>query len=267
MGEILLLLGELALNVLKSLGITLAVNAATTYIQGVLNGQQGGSSWVQISDEVGTSLSEIENSSYGLNALAALIAAARTDILAAVGSPQQTASPVTLPALAPTGFLSSDEQTISDAVWNQIPTTFPRTMGGALVQVAQSTGFNNYVTLPFSSGIFAINNVNYPFQDYIVTSLTYPTFDPSGILPGDTLLTCLTRQNPTFICALAYPPQTFVLLQPTDGSQILWITLIDDSGFDTEQYFRYIPASGPPARSTLGDESLLLSLIPLVYPP
>lgn len=204
-------------TILKLVGIT-AKEHTPYHIEGVTN----------------TIADTVTDASFGNAALHTDLLALLTAV-AALGAPQQAFSPVTLPSTAPAGFFSNSSLEIADACWIQPPTGYPSGFDAPVLQVIQSVGYMNYFTVPIGFGIFNLGSVNYAFKQMFVPTYTLPTFDPTNILPGETLLANLTRQNPLWIVDYGYPPQTQVTLSPTDGSHISWITSIDES--DWPRYY------------------------------
>lgn len=178
---------------------------------------------------------------YGLAVLAAGISALQ-DSVDALGSPQQSTSPVILPATAPSTFLADSDQEIADACWIQPPTGYPAGFDQPMTAVMRSTQYQNYFNLPYGYGIFQIAVVNYAALSFSVPDFSFATFDPTDILPGETLLANLTRQNPSWLVSYFWPPQTQVALSPTDGTNITWITTIDEAGW--RLYYEALYPSG-----------------------
>jgi len=191
-----------------------------------------------------TAAAYVTDGTYGLPALAADIAAlsaqlaaAETAIELAVGTPQQTGSPVTLPG--------TFDQDVCNAVWNNTPYSYPRTMGYAVVNTAQSVIQASYLGIPPQIGHFLVASVDFASQDFVLPGFTYPTWDPGDVLIGDTLLSMMTRQNPGFTCAYGNPPQTNVLLTEPLGAGISWITDLDETAFSELKQF-YFPLTAFP---------------------
>lgn len=258
MGQVLLFLGEVLAYVARILGLAGTILSVVQFVQGTLQGTQGGSSWPQLSNEVGTSLAEIENPTYGLNALAALIAAARTDILAAVGTPAQAGVPVDVSS-GSVSAISSDWQNV---VTNQHDYG---TYGIVMNSLANMLNYWNNTWLPGIVGApyFAAAGEIYG-NDVSYGTLQTPAFDPTAIGPNDTLLSFLEAQNP-FPWAVTLVEDNPLYQLVWTINNVTWICTVSPLMFDQWQHYLYTPSSGPPERSVLGDTQLLLSLIPLQY--
>jgi hypothetical protein len=180
----------------------------------------------------------LNNATYGLAALqaqlatlTALVSLDNTAILTALGTPQQAGSPVTL--------AGTFDQEVCDAVWNDIPTSYPRNMGYALVNAAQSAVQANYFGTPPRFGHFTINSIDFPTNDFQIPAYTLPVFDPTDLLVGDTLLSMMIRQNPTATVVYGNPPQTNVTIEYAGGTGIGWITDLDETSFSQMKAFLY----------------------------
>jgi hypothetical protein len=89
-----------------------------------------------IQDKVNGIQQDVDNVGFGLFAIKTAVdtlttnlAADTASILAAIGTPQQTGSPVTLPTTPPSGYGSVDAVTIAAAVWAQVGATSGHEMG------------------------------------------------------------------------------------------------------------------------------------------
>jgi hypothetical protein len=173
----------------------------------------------------------VDDISYGNFALAGLIATARTDILAAIAALPGALTPVTLPTIPPSGYGSPTDQEITDAVWEGIPTTWPHSAGGALLQTVNSVGYYGYVDLPVVAGQFRVSSVSLPANDYVITTYSVPVFTAGNILSTDSLLSYLTRDNPTFIVGYKWFGQTFVNLLATYPEQVSYTSVMDEQDF------------------------------------
>lgn len=175
----------------------------------------------------------------------------------ALGSPQQTGSPVTLPSFGDTD--------VGAAVWAFDGASFPFSadlvvnLGGVWGQMVSQLSHDGYW-----GGYFSPIMVRYGET----TDFTYvaPVLDLLDLVPGEDLLVTLTRQNPSVTVSWFDVEGGHVqLVSPTYKEIQGWVTTIDQAGFDRITFYMYTPSSGPPARSTLGDTNQLLSLIPLQY--
>lgn len=258
MGELLLLLGELLANAARQLGLAIATSIGVEYVTGLLKGTQGGSSWVQLSNEVGTIESEVENGTYGLNALAALIAAARTDILAAIANTQQAGSPVTLPATTPSGGAWLDAGNAGDTVWH-----YTEILGDTEpYQHLQSAGsWTNFLEVdgvgPQIDWLVYASSYSPVFDN--AWTVSYPSDDPSTILAGDTLLSWLTRENPGAVVSWYGGTGAQVAIHMGTGDDIQdFLTSIIDADFQIikRELFPLPAISGAPVWPGLANVTL-----------
>ena len=140
-------------------------------------------------------------------------------------------TPVSLPVSPPSGYGSPALADIADAIWSY--SIYPLG-GGARYYLASAGNYGGYEKFQLFEG--ADNTYFYPlmvdaFWPFGV-SADYPSFDPSDILSTETLLDCMTRQNPTFACSWWNYSNGAVHLIGPGGSDIEdWITTIDESGF------------------------------------
>lgn len=231
MGQVLLLLGQLLARTATQLALSLATSLGVTAIVNLLKPEQGGSTWVQVSNEVGTSLSEIENGTYGLAALAALVATARTDILAAIGTPQQSGVAVTLPTTPPSGYGGLDAGATGSAVWTFLVN------GGAQAQQALTVAYNVALGNLGRGSAHRVYKTHWwvawlrdtvPTRGDEMRDITPLFDDPGTILAADDLLAWLQRVNPTW--TLTRDANNVVGMFDT-AEVIQFATLLDDATF------------------------------------
>lgn len=153
-------------------------------------------------------------------------------IMAAIGLTQQAANPVTLPTTPPAGYGAPSTSDIADQVWNGPLVTIPSTPADALLQAVRGVNSTGVFDQPLYVGIFRVARIDWGTSNFYITSLSYPTFDPTDILVGETLIACLTRQNPTWNVGANWGPQDVVTLDPTDGSMVHYTTIFGETEFD-----------------------------------
>lgn len=231
MADLLKLVGRSIVLLLQSIALGYATQAGMTGIAKLLGGPPAQNGLGGMNGTIISINGDIENPSYGLAALATLIAAERTDILTAIANLTNGTTPVSLPVTPPSGYGSNSLADIADAVWNNPQTNLPTTPGDALLQTARSLNTTGDFDMPLYVGIFRVSRIDWPANGFYITDLSYPTFDPTGILPSDTLLSLLTRQNPDWNVGYPWGPQTYVGLDWNGVSQPHYTTLIDESGF------------------------------------
>lgn len=180
----------------------------------------------------------VDSPTYGNAALKTLIDAINAQsvantaaILLAIEDLTDGTTPISLPPLPPTGYGSTDVNDVADAVWNDPQTLLPTTPADALLQVARSLNTTSIFDMPLYVGIFRVSRFDWPPDGFTITSIEYPTYDPSDILITDTLVSLLTRQNPGWTIDNAWSPQTYVSLEPGGGGQAHYTTIIDEDGF------------------------------------
>jgi hypothetical protein len=146
-------------------------------------------------------LGDLNDPTIGLDALhsqiAALAANQVTDtssILTAIGTPQQTGDPVTLPATTPSGGSWVDTSNAGNTIWEYVETPGDITpyqynkLAGSWVDFLNVDGQG-----PSIDWLFYANDYEVIFDD--AWTVNYPSDDPSTILADDTLLSWLTRVN------------------------------------------------------------------------
>ena len=178
-----------------------------------------------------TIITELNDPVIGLAAILAEIDAQAVGILSAINGLPQVGDPVVLPTVPPSGYGSPDVADIVDQVWNDPQPNLPTTPGDALLQVARSLNTTGVFDMPLYAGNFRVALINWPTNGFVITSVSYPVFDPTDILVSEDLLACITRQNPTWNCGTPWADQSFVGLTPTDGSMVTWTTIIDEPAF------------------------------------
>lgn len=90
--------------------------------------------------EIASIQAHVLDPTYGLQALQALMVANQTALLAAIGTPQQAGSAVTLPTTPPSGYGSTDAAAVAAAVW---ATVGPTSSHGAMSMLEDSASFPN----------------------------------------------------------------------------------------------------------------------------
>ena len=194
-------LAQILAAILRVLGLTSSVLSIASSLGNLFQPQQGGSTWLQVSNEVGTSLSEIENGTYGLNALAGLIATARSDILAAVALTQQAGSPVTLPSTFPSGWNAGIASQASSGVWSHLFVN-PNLTGEQILDAVAFSTFNRNgagILYKLVGTFFTWVKIRSDLNSFDEPVFNLPFFDdPSAILPNDDIASWLTRLNPGY---------------------------------------------------------------------
>ena len=188
---------------------------------------------------VATSLN-VGSPSYGLAALHTQIQGVKDDLDASVASLTlqlvnltDGTTPVSLPVTPPSGYGGASTSDIADQVWNGAIATIPSTPGDALLQVARSLNVTSLYDMPLYVGIFRVSRIDWSAPGIYQSGVGYPTFDPTGVLVSDTLLSCLTRQNPDWTCGNPWGPQSYVGLDWNGVSSSHYTTIIDEAGFKT----------------------------------
>ena len=113
----------------------------------------------------------------------------------ALGSPQQTGSPVTLPSTTPSGGSWVDTSNAGNTIWEYTETVGDITpyqelqRAGAWVDFLEVNGVGPQIDWLLYASSYS------PAFDWAWT-ISYPSDDPSTILPTDDMLSWLTRENP-----------------------------------------------------------------------
>lgn len=220
-----------------------------------------------------TIITELGDPTIGLAAILGEVQAQAVGILAAIAALPQTGDPVTLPTIPPAGYGGGDLVDIANAVWYFPQTDLPSTPADALVQIARATNVTGAVDFYQDAGILRISRIDWSAPGIYITSFSQPVFDPVDILEGETMLACLTRQNPTWTVSYPWAPQDYVGLDPTDGSQVHWITRFGEAGFNAYRnaIWPLVAASISPvwpglARVTLGSPVAITPQMTVVGP-
>lgn len=155
----------------------------------------------------------------------------KLDALATAVAALGGGGPVTLPTIPPAGYGTPTSGDIGNAVW-----TYGDGLGGytALAVLLWSGLAARHLTdasfdAPFGDywkpHSFDINNL-------AVVGVAFPIFLPLDILPGETFLANITRQNPSPAIAQQFTPggQVSIDMHTTD-SVIQWVTTFDEAEF------------------------------------
>lgn len=180
-----------------------------------------------ISNEVTSIAENVVALQAAVATLSATLELDNTAILLAISEVQQAGSPVTLPTTTPSGGTWIDNSNIGTAVWTYVP---PYT-GTEMVQD----------TMSFLSGVLNVlsTEVLFPYEGnphfglYMAGSRTTgdaypglgPTVQTASILASDSVLTWLTREEPTFDWAPWAGCPDYIAAQTTDEA-MEWICLI-----------------------------------------
>lgn len=227
---ILAFLNQILASISSLLGIANNINATV---------HASDSSLGHIEDQVTETFTALTNDTDGLPIIKSTVleiisqmAINQTALLAALGLTQKAANPVILPALPPVDVSTASTADLIDQIWNDPQPRMPTTPIDALRQIARVLNTTEAFDMNNAAGIFLVNNVAWGNESFYLGSVTIPVFDPTTLLAGDTLLSALTRQNPTFTCGYGWQTQMQVQLTPTDGSWVTYVTLITETDFD-----------------------------------
>lgn len=166
-------------------------------------------------------------------------------------------TPVNLPVTPPSGYGGGD--------WGA-PIGPSGETATQIVNLAASWAYQSFFDQSDSlnASYFRPLNPNYPMT--AAYSVNYPVIILTDIGVGEDMLTALRRWNPGatvswYECEDGHAS----VLMPVLAQQNQWVTTFDAADWDRFSYYLYVPSSGPPERSTLGDTNQILSLIPLQY--
>lgn len=144
-----------------------------------------------IQDRVKATLDDVDNVTFGLNALHNQLVTLQTSVNSITGG----SAPVTLPNPPPAGYGYAGDSTIFNAVWNGLNSPDVQTPYIFLRQVGTESLFRSgYAPFYQSGGIFAYNGPVY--DEFGITGSFFPLFDTTAILPTDNLLSFIASQNP-----------------------------------------------------------------------
>lgn len=248
--EILIQLAEFILNnVLNILGLAQFINGNTQHAA-----QESTPRLIQTNTK--NAIDDLDNITYGLFALHNQLTAIKT----AVDAITPGLTPVVLPTTPPTGYGGTPADETAAAVWNypwgedEIQTgQWLQRMSVKYLNTWELTDTLNYLGWFWPMSVRSETLfTSYPVQ---------PVFDPTDILPGETSLDCLTRQNPDATCgwwdiALGHVSVGF----PGDPSVKRWLSRFSDAQFQETFVTGLVPATSnlPPVwpgleKVTLGD--------------
>lgn len=158
---------------------------------------------------------------------------------------------------------------ISESVWS-----YPLEPGlGLTKDVMARQSYKQYVEGLFHVGRdFRAPRFIFWMNSFLVTA--FEEFNPvppsatfDDVLMNETLVEYLNRVDGSFEWSDAYFPGYVASVPGGGGSSVGWICDLNQYEFDFLKHYRWLPSSGPPLRSTLGDMMLLVSLAPIQYPP
>jgi hypothetical protein len=98
-------------------------------------------------------------------------------------------------------------------------------------------------------------------------NLVPPGVDFEDVGSDEGLVEYLNRVSPSFTWRDDLFPGSVAALPGTSGSTHGWICELNQYQWDFLKHYRYIPSSGPPDRSLLGDLTFLIGFLPIQYPP
>lgn len=238
------LLARILLAALQTLGLVGTLNALITK-----TAQEHIPFQVE-STVVATSLN-VASPTYGLAALKADIDALAFQLGSDVASLTLQISdltdgttPVSLPVVPPAGYAAPSGSDVADSVWeyNRSPLysqarNYLAAAGnwGAFSANLRWLGDEN----PYFVAVYGSADFTAGASDWV------PVFDPLDILAGETILDCLTRQNPTWTVTNAFVAGGHVRLYFPGSAEIQeWLTTFDAAGFQAIKALLYPVALG-----------------------
>lgn len=224
--------------VLEALGLTSTVLSIVQSIQSLLGPVAVEHQKYAIETIASNAANTVNSPTFGNAQLKADIAALKLDLDASVASLTlqivgltDGTTPVSLPVPAPAGFFAGSSGEIGSAVWDTHIPPFGD-LASAYIQAAGQWGASriNLGWLGDENRYFAAVWANI---DWVAgASDDPPVFDPTDILSTEDVLTCLTRQNPTFTCTWAFDTGGFVRLIGSFGADVEeWQSTIDNAQF------------------------------------
>ena len=176
----------------------------------------------QVFNLVNGSHTLITDPTYGLEAIQADIVALQTSVTA-LGTPQQTGDPVTLPATTPDGPWFSDSNIAGD-VWGASMADYGEgTYSDAVMRQNQwlaSQGHVRQIRL-VSAPLFYVGDY-YPTIDSDLPN-DYPDAIISTILSTDTPVSWLSREDPSHVWNVGFPNGDYVSAPTTGGGTGTWV--------------------------------------------
>lgn len=196
-------LPQIGAALLRALGllnqVISAINGVVQLLTGIQNALGEPAQQHSVEDvltDTATIIAMLNDPVIGLAAIKGEVQAQATGILALIDGLPQVGDPVTLPTTPPAGYGADAPSTLADAVW-----FYHLGSGGIAGDMLANAG---YLAINLSTAGAAFNGAN---SSWFTLSGTWfnpagpdgpssaPTWDPSTILPADTLLTWLNRES------------------------------------------------------------------------
>lgn len=200
MGAILQALGALAAQVARSIGISLLTQTIVNAINGAVTAPTPTQPLGVILQQVDTIESQVTSPLFGLAHIEATIVTNQAALLAAIGSPQQSGAPVTLPPSPPPVYVAPTSSANAVDVWN-----FPVTAGGfnliaafeALQHIANAAANMADFGSPIARSNPFVYLVGGGQQSYFNSSvLPVPVMAMQNCRASDTVLSFFQREDP-----------------------------------------------------------------------
>jgi len=167
----------------------------------------------------------------------------QSNLLYALGRPQQANQPVELPSTPPPGYGGTSAAGVWAEVNANLSTDYGELVAGTYNAIAFESNYQGYVyqDCPFFRLFGALNN-----SARNINAFGNPSFDLSHILATDTLLGFITRENPSFSWhANSGTPQTYYATDTVD-IDFFWQTLLNDQSFlDLRDSLYAVPTAAP----------------------
>jgi len=196
-----------------------------------------------------------------------------TTLQASVDALPDGSGPVTLPTIPPDGYGAPSSSTIAGDVWNYSASPLYSHAKNYLMIAGNWAAFN--ANLRYLGDECLYFQAVWHDTDWTGGATDDPpVFDPSDILGSEDILTCLTRQNPSFDVGWAFAPLGYVRLVGSFGTDVEeWQTTFDSGRFEELKalLFPSSPAGAIPiwpgiANVTLGTPVAITAALSITEP-
>ena len=166
-----------------------------------------------------------------LNAIEAEVTAAVSSLSLAISNLTDGTTPVSLPVVPPSGYGTPTASAIGDAVWNYEYGLSGR-QAGTWLEWSGSGQLRDWVVavdLPYSPRWLPLL---WPMEDPGSYTANYPQFNPVDILPGETFLACVIRQNPGAVSVDQFTGNGPIqVTYPSTATLYTWVSAFDGNDF------------------------------------
>jgi hypothetical protein len=196
-----------------------------------------------------------------------------TAVLTAIGTPQQTGSPVTLPATTPAGGGWVDDSNVGGLVWGfSLDPEFKTaiTLLGEAHDVVYANdnagGWIDQYSPYFSVSFYSQMNGNFPFANQTPQPLA------ANILSTDTLVSWLTRELPTWTVDPAFNGGDSIAVYDFSSLPLIFNCILNEAQFEAlKAAFNPVPSVAAPvwpglSNVVLGTPVAISTVVTIVEP-